>query len=222
MRPQAHPSTSVNERGIPYPQESAQAPYGPIDLLHAAYGADLINIGALVEGLKEWAKVGEWGGREIGLIARAVDPMCLLNAVAEYEYGEFGCHEDLGLAMMAIGAALGQWATAVPRFFETANIFTTRVVGCKRYMNGPVRIDDLSSGDCLLLIPDPENPHDANAIRVTTDKGCMLGFIRRTIARKLAGRIERGATVRGKVSLVMLEQGGGHDDRLYIEINVEE
>ena len=45
---------------------------GPIDFLNVAYGADLINCGALVEGLQAWARVGEWGEKEIGLIARAV------------------------------------------------------------------------------------------------------------------------------------------------------
>lgn len=29
----------------------------------------------------------------------------------------------------------------------------------------------------LLLVPDPENPHDRNAIKIVTTSGLMLGFV---------------------------------------------
>jgi len=193
------------------------AGFGSLDLLNAAYGAGLINCGALVEGLHTWSKVSEWGEKEIGFIAKAVHPIRLVNAVAEYRYGEFGRPADLGLTMMAIGAALGPWAAMVPCFYEKANLFITRVVGYRHHMNGPIRLDDLSPGDKLKLIPDPENPHDANAIRVLTDTGHMLGFIRRTIARTLTTRLDNGASMQGSVVLV-LGDGLGPKDRLYIEV----
>ncbi|MGE5580220.1 MAG: HIRAN domain-containing protein [Bacillota bacterium] len=192
---------------------------GPLDLLNAAYGADLINCGALVEGLQAWGTVCEWGETEIGLIAREVHPIRLVNAVAEYRYGEFAQPDDLGIAMMAIGAALGPWVSTVPCSFEKANLFVTRVVGCRYHMNGPVRLDDLSPGDRLLLIPEPNNPHDASAIRVMTDRGHMLGYIRRTIARKLATRLGKGAELQARVVLV-LGDGFGPRDRLYVEVRV--
>jgi len=177
----------------------------------------LINSGALVEGLQAWSKVVEWGEKEISLIANAVHPMRLVNAVAEYRYGEFGRPDDLGLAMMAIGAVLGPWAAMVPRFFEKANLFITRVVGCKHHMQGPVRLEDLSPGDRLTLIRDAGNPHDTNAIRVVTDGGHMVGFVRRTIAGMLASRAAEGAKMQARVVLA-LRDGPGSRNRLYIEV----
>jgi hypothetical protein len=194
---------------------------GSLDLLNAAYGADLINCGALVEGLQAWGKVSEWGEKEIGLITRAVHPIRLINAVAEYRYGEFGRPDDLGLAMMAIGAVLGPWATMVPCFFEKANLFITRVVGCRHHMHGSVRLEDLSPGDRLMLISEPDNPQDANAILVMTDKGHMLGYVRRTIARRLAMRLDEGARMQARVTLVLCEEPG-LKDRLYIEMQLSD
>ena len=146
-----------------------------------------------------------------------LDPYRLVNAVAEYRYGEFGRQNDLGLAMMAAGVALGNRAAMVAQFYETAVTFLTRVVGCKYHLDGPARREDVAAGDRVLLIPEPGNPFDANAIKVTTVKGQLLGYIRRTIARKLAARVERGATLQGRVALVMGDRGGGND-RVYVEV----
>lgn len=147
---------------------------GPIDLVNARYGADLINCGALVEGLGAWAKVEEWGGEEIGLITRALDPYRLVNAVAEHRYGEFGRHDELGLAMLAAGTVLGMRAGQVAQFYETAVTFLTRVVGCKHHLDGPIYLDDIAAGDRVILTPEPHNPFGANAIKVTTVKGQPL------------------------------------------------
>ena len=57
--------------------------------------------GALVEGLHAWAKVRDWGQEELKMVTAMLDPYRLVKAVAGYRYGEFGHHEDLGLAMMA-------------------------------------------------------------------------------------------------------------------------
>ena len=192
---------------------------GPIDLVNARYGADLINCGALVEGLGAWAKVEEWGGEEIGLITRALDPYRLVNAVAEHRYGEFGRHDELGLAMLAAGTVLGMRAGQVAQFYETAVTFLTRVVGCKHHLDGPIYLDDIAAGDRVILTPEPHNPFGANAIKVTTVKGQPLGYIRRPIARKLVARIERGAALQAKVALVLVE-GFGPNDRLYVEVRV--
>lgn len=192
---------------------------GPIDLVNARYGAELINCGALVEGLRAWAEVQEWGPEEINLVAASLDLYRLVNAVAEYRYGEFGRHDDLGLAMMAAGAALGMRAGMVAQFYETAVTFLTRVVGCKHYLDGPVRIEDIAADDRVILTPEPGNPFDANAIKVTIVKGQQLGYIRRTIAGKLAARIERGASLQGKVALVMGDRGGA-GERVYVEVRV--
>lgn len=215
MGPQVRQSMYIDDRWTDGGQRIAVP--GPVDFLNVQYGAHLINCGALVEGLQAWVKVQEWGEKEIGLIARAVDPIRLVNAVAEYRYGEFGQPADLGVAMMAIGAALGPWATMVPCFFEKSNVFITRVVGCRHHMNGPVRLDDLSPGDRVLFVPEPDNPYDVNAVQVLTVDGHPLGYIRRPIARKMALRIRAGERMDGRVALVMAE-ADGRQARVYVRV----
>jgi hypothetical protein len=46
---------------------------------------------------------------------QGASPYRLVNAVGEYRYGEFGSHEDLGLAMMAAGVAFRNRAAMVRR-----------------------------------------------------------------------------------------------------------
>jgi hypothetical protein len=42
-------------------------------------------------------------------------------------------------------------------------------------------------GEPLVLIPDPDNPHDENAIRVCRAYGEQLGFLNSELAPKVAG-----------------------------------
>lgn len=188
-----------------------------LDRANARYGAELITCGALVEGLRAWAKVRDFGSEELKIVTAMLGPHRLANAVAEYRYGEFGHHEDLGLAMMAAGVALANRAVTVAQFYETATVFLTRVVGCKYHLDGPVRGEDITAGDRVIFTPEPANLLGPRAIKVTTTDGQVLGCIRRTIARKLAARIDAGATLQGKVALVM-EDRREAGDRIYLEV----
>ena len=200
--------------------DAPQCPADRVDLAYARFGAELVNSGALLEGLRQWAKVREWGPDEVELVARVTNPDMLLNAIAEHRYGGFGGEDGLGEAVLVAGAVLGRRIAEVSKFYSTATTFLTRVVGC-RYAGRLDVLEDVAVGDPVLLIREPDNQFDSNAIRVATRKGETLGYLRRTIAKRLSARLERGAALQARTALVLGDRFGPND-RLYIEVKVAE
>lgn len=176
-----------------------------ISLLNLVFGAELINQGVLLEGLRIWRRVAKWGASEIGLAKKLADPDRLTNAIAEQYFGAFDGEGAYGLPVFVAGAILGENAAKISSFYEEAGKFLTRVVGL-RYGGRSEVVDELTAGDEVLLIWEQENPYDPKALRVITQKGQDLGFIRRPIAHKLVARIKGGAALRAKVELVLSEQ----------------
>ena len=58
---------------------------------------------------------------------------------------------------------------------------------------------EIRAGDKLLLTREPDNRHDANAIRVEWN-GQRLGYVPRSENRALAAAMDRGDTVEARVS----------------------
>jgi|WetSurMetagenome_2_1015567.scaffolds.fasta_scaffold228475_3 hypothetical protein len=50
-------------------------------------------------------------------------------------------------------------------------------------------INQLSEGDYLDLVPDPDNKFDSNAVRIEHE-GTMLGFVPKTFSAEIAAAIE--------------------------------
>ena len=57
----------------------------------------------------------------------------------------------------------------------------------------------VNSGDRLRLFREPDNDYDKNAIRIEDENSRKLGYVPKEIARKLAGMIDKGASLWGKV-----------------------
>jgi len=57
----------------------------------------------------------------------------------------------------------------------------------------------LQPGDALELVREPDNPHDANAVRVQW-RGRKLGYVPRAQNGALAWAMDRGETLRARVS----------------------
>ncbi len=70
-----------------------------------------------------------------------------------------------------------------------------------RYHEAPRWFGDLRSGDALTLRREPDNPHDANAVRVEW-QGHMLGYVPRAQNATLAWAMDRGDPVSGRISRV--------------------
>lgn len=58
---------------------------------------------------------------------------------------------------------------------------------------------ELRHGDALVLSREPDNPHDANAIRVEW-RGRMLGYVPRRANAALAWGLDRGTPLRARIS----------------------
>jgi hypothetical protein len=52
----------------------------------------------------------------------------------------------------------------------------------------------VNNGDRLDLVPEPDNPHDRNAISVRTSNGDSVGYVPREQAVLLKGRVTEGTT----------------------------
>lgn len=192
----------------------------PIGLVNVVFGAELMNRGVLLEGLRMWGRVAKWGAVEIGLARKVADPERLTNAIAEQYHGGFGKGEDYGLPGFAAGAILGENAAKISAFYEEASEFLTRVVGL-RYEGRSECLEDLTVGEELLLVWEQGNPYDPKALRVITQKGQDLGFIRKPVAHKLVARIKAGTALHGKVAVLLGEQYD-INERVWVKVEAVE
>ena len=90
--------------------------------------------------------------------------------------------------------------------------FNTKIVGVT-YDNddGTNRqniIKELTINTKLKLERDHENKHDLNAVKVLTEDGRQLGWLNKTVARKIAGKIEEGGHESALISAIT---GGGKE-----------
>ncbi len=61
------------------------------------------------------------------------------------------------------------------------------IVGWRhREIESQVRVQKLTRGTPLVLLPEPENPHDKNAVKVMSPEGLFLGYIPRQYSEEVA------------------------------------
>ena len=93
--------------------------------------------------------------------------------------------------------------------------FACEVVGESHYQKALERIaggrsEDGAEHDCIaVLVPEPQNKHDRNAIRVDID-GMTVGYLSRSDARDL-GKVLRGKGLGGAILTVNAMIVGGWD-----------
>jgi hypothetical protein len=68
-----------------------------------------------------------------------------------------------------------------------------------RYAEADAVWPQLREGDALELVREPDNPHDANAVRVDW-RGHKLGYVPRRENAAIAWGLDRGAPLRARVS----------------------
>jgi hypothetical protein len=64
-----------------------------------------------------------------------------------------------------------------------------------RYHSGPALLGELASGDRFTLVPEPENEHDAHAVRIEF-RGEHIGYLPRNQNRAAFHLLVQGAPVR--------------------------
>ena len=87
-----------------------------------------------------------------------------------------------------------------------------------RYAEAAEAWPHLSAGDALELVREPDNPHDANAVRVEW-RGRKLGYVPRAENGALAWAMDRGEPLRARVS--RLAEHRNPRRRIEFEVYVE-
>ncbi|HTY99078.1 MAG TPA: HIRAN domain-containing protein [Rhodocyclaceae bacterium] len=68
-----------------------------------------------------------------------------------------------------------------------------------QYHEAPVLWDEMKVGDPLVLVREPANAFDANAVRVEW-RGRMIGYLPRAENRAVAAEMDRGGRVEGRIA----------------------
>lgn len=71
-----------------------------------------------------------------------------------------------------------------------------------QYHAGATLWTDLQVGDVLLLVREPDNPHDARAVRVEWH-GHSLGYLPRAENEAVAAAMDRGERVEGRIAALV-------------------
>ena len=87
-----------------------------------------------------------------------------------------------------------------------------------RYHEAKAVFADLRLGDRLDLVREPDNPHDANAVRVEW-RGKKLGYVPRRQNAALAWAMDRGEAVSARVSRIRKHRNP--QERIQFEVFVE-
>ena len=87
-----------------------------------------------------------------------------------------------------------------------------------RYAEASQVWSELRLGDALELVREPDNPHDRNAVRVDW-RGRKLGYVPRAENAALAWAMDRGESVRARISRLQQHRNGRR--RLEFEVTIE-
>ena len=103
------------------------------------------------------------------------------------------------LSLLAGAAALAAHAQPPPAQASVRLLVQNSLLAGFRYAEAAEVWPQLSAGDALELVREPDNPHDANAVRVEW-RGRKLGYVPRAENGALAWAMDRGETLRARVS----------------------
>jgi HIRAN domain-containing protein len=84
-----------------------------------------------------------------------------------------------------------------------------------RYHDAKAVWDELQVGDRLALVREPDNPYDANAVRVEWN-GHKLGYIPRTENQAVARQIDRGNPLQARITKLTYYRN--HRRKLELEV----
>lgn len=74
-----------------------------------------------------------------------------------------------------------------------------------QYHAGAAVWGELRIGDALALVREPDNPHDARAVRVEW-RGVMLGYLPRAENEAVAAALDRGERLVGRIAALVQER----------------
>jgi hypothetical protein len=92
--------------------------------------------------------------------------------------------------------------------------FYSKIAGVSRRQRAVVKCD---VGDRLLLVREPDNDHDSNAVKIMREDGDFLGYIPSETAEELAERMDAGEEAWAEITTLT----GGTDDKPTRGVNIE-
>jgi hypothetical protein len=187
------------------------------DQPHLIKAVALMRRGIIAAALGELRQVERWQARHLQLLRAMLSEDILLNAFAEDYHNAFPWEHQHSLDLMW-GAILGLKVGEVYDYFTRAASFATRVVGLSHGARWE-RAKKLKEGDPLLLLPEPNNPFDPNAIHVFGPGGQSIGYLRSTLAATLAPRLAAGAHASARITHI-LGEAYPPDQRVNIRIKM--
>ena len=116
------------------------------------------------------------------------------------------------LAACALAAAL---ATPCAMAAEAVIVVQRSPLAGFRHYDGGDVLRDLKPGDRLELVREPDNPYDANAVRVEW-RGVKLGYVPRRDNAAVARQMDRGAALEAR--LAGLRENRNRSVRLEFEV----
>ena len=103
----------------------------------------------------------------------------------------------------AIVLALAAQANAVGQ--EVRILVQSSPLAGFRYYAGETLWQEMKIGDELALVREPDNAHDANAVRVQW-RGHKLGYLPRAENRAVAAEMDRGAPVVARIAALLQDR----------------
>lgn len=97
------------------------------------------------------------------------------------------------LASLLLAFALGAQAQGVKILVQSSPLAGFQ------YHAGGALWEEMKIGDPLVLVREPDNPHDANAVRVEW-RGTKLGYLPRRENRAVAAEMDRGSPVSARIA----------------------
>jgi hypothetical protein len=76
-----------------------------------------------------------------------------------------------------------------------------------QYYDGKALWHEIKPGDALTLVREPDNPHDANAIRLEW-RGRKLGYVPRRDNGDLARQMDRGMAAEARITALKTRRNG--------------
>jgi hypothetical protein len=100
----------------------------------------------------------------------------------------------------ALGVVLlAAWITTAARAESIRILVQSSPLAGFQYYAGAGAWDEMQVGDPLTLVREPDNRHDANAVRVEW-RGLKLGYLPRAENRAVAAEMDRGGRVAARIA----------------------
>jgi hypothetical protein len=130
-----------------------------------------------------------------------------------------GCRQAAALGYRILAAValttLAAWLPAAAQLLQARIVVQSSPLAGFRHYEAPNLWSEIKAGDRLVLVREPDNPHDRNAVRVEW-RGFKLGYVPRRENEAVARQLDRGVGLIARVS--KLRQTRAPNKRIEFEI----